>query len=95
MYQQARRITMQVTIKKWGNSLAARLPKAIVESSQLSLNETVDIEVIKGRVVLSPIRNTKEYSLDELLAQCKPEAMVLDDEDRKWLNDVSKGREIL
>jgi antitoxin MazE len=95
MYQQARRITMQVTIKKWGNSLAARLPKAIVESSQLSLNETVDIEVIKGRVVLSPTRNTKEYSLDELLAQCKPEAMVLDDEDRKWLNDVSKGREIL
>ena len=36
-----------------------------------------------------------EYSLDELLAQCKPEAMVLDDEDRKWLNDVPKGREIL
>ena len=86
---------MEVTIQKWGNSLAARLPKAIVESSKLSLNQTVDIEVIKGRVVLSPIRNTKEYSLDELLAQCKPEAMVLDDEDRKWLNDVPKGREIL
>ena len=95
MYQQTRRIAMQVTIKKWGNSLAARLPKTIVESSNLSLNQTVDIEVIKGRVVLSPIRNAKEYSLDELLAQCKPEAMVLDDEDREWLNDVPKGREIL
>jgi antitoxin component of MazEF toxin-antitoxin module len=86
---------MQVTIKKWGNSLAARLPKAIVESSQLSLNQTVDIEVIKGRVVLSPIRKTKGYSLDELLAQCEPEAMVLDDEDRKGLNAAPKGRELL
>ena len=86
---------MQVTIKKWGNSLAARLPKAIVESSQLSLNQTVDIEVVKGRVVLSPIRKTKGYSLDELLAQCEPETMVLDDEDRKWLNDAPKGREVI
>jgi len=78
-----------------GNSLAARLPKAIVESSQLSLNQTVDIEVVKGRVVLSPIRKTKGYSLDELLAQCEPETMVLDDEDRKWLNDAPKGREVI
>jgi antitoxin MazE len=86
---------MQVTIKKWGNSLAARLPKAIVESSQLSLNQMVDIEVIRGRVVLSPIRKTKEYSLGELLAQCNTETMVLDNEDQKWLNDVPKGREVL
>ena len=86
---------MQVTIKKWGNSLAARLPKAIVESSQLSLNQRVDIEVLKGRVILSPVRETKRYSLDELLSKCKPETMVLDDEDRKWLNDAPKGRELL
>lgn len=86
---------MQVRIKKWGNSLAARLPKPIVESGHLELDQAVDIEVIEGRVVLSPIQKPVEYSLDELLAQCQPEAMALDDEDKKWLNDPPAGREIL
>ena len=85
---------MQVRIKKWGNSLAARLPKSIVEAGNLELDQIVDVEVLEGRGVLSPRRKPIEYSLDELLAQCDAEAMALDDEDRRWLNDGPAGREI-
>ena len=86
---------MQVKIKKWGNSLAARLPKPIVELSNLRLNQTVDIEVVDGNVVLSPTREPIEYSLDQLLLQCDPDTMELDDEDNKWLNEEPAGREVL
>ncbi len=86
---------MQVKIKKWGNSLAARLPKSVVELSNLRLNQTVEIEVVEGNVVLSPTQKQIEYSLDELLAQCHPDAMKLDDEDKEWLNEEPVGREVL
>jgi len=86
---------MQVKIKKWGNSLATRLPKSIVELSNFRLNQTVDIEVVEGHVVLSPTQKPIEYSLDQLLVQCNPDIMELNDEDKKWLNEEPVGREAL
>jgi antitoxin component of MazEF toxin-antitoxin module len=76
---------MQMTIKKWGNSLATRIPKAIAESTNLHLDQLVDIEEINGKIVITPISVTKEYKLDELLSQCKPESMKLDKEDQECL----------
>jgi len=86
---------MQVTIKKWGNSLATRLPKSIVESCNLHLNQAVEINVIDGRVVISPVEQSVEYKLEDLLQQCPAEAMELSDDDKEWLNDKALGREIL
>lgn len=84
---------MQMIIKKWGNSLATRIPKAIVESINLRLDEKVNIEAVNGRIVITPIRKT-EYKLDELLRRCKPDRMTLDDDDKQWLGDDPIGREI-
>jgi antitoxin MazE len=85
---------MQMTIKKWGNSLATRIPKAIAESTDLHLNQLVDIEEVNGKIVITPIAVKKEYKLDELLSQCKPGSMKIDKEDQEWLFDVPVGREI-
>ena len=85
---------MQMIIKKWGNSLATRIPKAIVESINLRLDEKVNIEAINGRIVITPIRKKTEYHLDDLLSQCKPEAMRIDDEDNNWLDDKPMGKEV-
>jgi antitoxin MazE len=57
----------QVVIKKWGNSPSVRLPVAIMEAASLSVDDTVDITVEEGRIVIVPVR-TKEYSLDALLS---------------------------
>lgn len=37
---------MQLTIKKWGNSLATRIPKSVVESVGLHVNQEVEIEAV-------------------------------------------------
>jgi antitoxin ChpS len=82
-----------MTIKKWGNSLATRIPKSVAESVGLHLNQEVSIEAVDGKVIITPTK-TVEYKLDDLLSQCKPEAMVLSQEDNVWINSPPIGREV-
>jgi len=58
---------MQTKIKKWGNSLALRIPKSFALNANLKQDELVDISIDKERIIITPI-SEKEYSLDELLA---------------------------
>ena len=57
---------MQTKIKKWGNSLALRIPKSFALNAKLRQNELVDLSIDKERIIITPI-GEKEYSLDELL----------------------------
>lgn len=65
---------MRVQVKKWGNSASVRIPSAIMESLQLSLDQVVDIREESGRIVIEPI-NQPAYSLDDLLSQITDENM--------------------
>ncbi|PIU00749.1 MAG: AbrB/MazE/SpoVT family DNA-binding domain-containing protein [Bdellovibrionales bacterium CG10_big_fil_rev_8_21_14_0_10_45_34] len=58
---------MSVKIKKWGNSLGVRIPKAVIEKVNLSENSEVEIESKNGTIIIFPAK--KEYSLDTLLDQ--------------------------
>ena len=58
---------MQTKIKKWGNSLALRIPKSFALNANLRQDELVDISIDKERIIITPI-GQKEYWLDELLA---------------------------
>jgi antitoxin MazE len=84
---------MQMTIKKWGNSLATRIPKAVVESIGLHFNQEVNIEAVDGKIIITPSK-TVEYDLDDLLRQCKPEKMALTQEDKEWINSPPVGNEV-
>ncbi len=57
---------MQTKIKKWGNSLALRIPKSFALDANLRQNELVDLSIDKEKIIITPIGG-KEYSLDELL----------------------------
>ena len=57
---------MQTKIKKWGNSLALRIPKSFALNANLRQDELVDISIDKEKIIITPI-DEKEYSLDELL----------------------------
>lgn len=57
---------MQARIKKWGNSLALRIPKSFALNANLKQNELVDLSIDKENIIITPI-GQKEYSLDELL----------------------------
>ncbi len=54
------------TVQKWGNSMAVRLPKALVQATALEQGTRVTIEVKEGRIVVTPVR-TPAYRLEELV----------------------------
>ncbi|SAL20425.1 transcriptional regulator/antitoxin, MazE [Caballeronia udeis] len=58
---------MRVTVKKWGNSAAVRIPAAVMDAISLNLDEIVDVHEEGGRIVIEPVRS-KEYDLDQMLA---------------------------
>jgi antitoxin MazE len=57
---------MTAAIAKWGNSLAVRIPQAIAEQVQIQAGSEISIDIIDGKIVLTPHRR-KKYTLDELL----------------------------
>lgn len=59
---------MQTKVKKWGNSLALRIPKAFADEMSISLNSPVEISIVEGNLVIAPLPQ-KEFSLHELLAE--------------------------
>ncbi len=84
---------MEMIVKKWGNSLAARIPKAIADMINLKLDQKINIEAENGVIIITPIAEEKEYTMEELLSQCSKDSLTLDDEDRAWLDDEPVGRE--
>ena len=61
----------QVTVGKWGKSLAVRFPGEIVKTAGLSHGERVEIETRDGDIMLR--RAVPHFTLDELLRGKSPE----------------------
>jgi antitoxin MazE len=59
-------IAMQVQVQKWGNSLALRIPKSFAVESRIEQGALVDLSVVDGKLVVSPVTQ-KSYTLNELL----------------------------
>lgn len=59
---------MKVIAKMWGNSLAVRIPKSVIEESKISVNQPVDVKAQGQNIIITPMKNEFEYSLDELLS---------------------------
>ena len=55
---------MKTKLKKWGNSLALRIPKSFADEVGLQKEASVDVSVDDGKIVITP---TAKLSLDELL----------------------------
>jgi len=53
-------------VKKWGNSPAVRLPAAVMEAANLSLEQIVEVRAENGRIIIEPA--APAYQLDDLLA---------------------------
>jgi len=57
-------MTVQI-LKKWGNSPAVRIPAAIMQSAQLSLDQAVEVRSEGGRIIIEALQPV--YTLDALL----------------------------
>ncbi len=77
---------MQTHIGKWGNSLAIRLPKAVVEQLRLEAGASVEMRVENGALHIGTTPKKyklKGYTIEQLLDGITPEnqhPLLLDDE---------------
>ena len=62
---------MRTTIRKWGNSLGLRIPKALAEEAGVAAGSEVDIALVSGELVVRPRRRPR-YDLGELLRGVTP-----------------------
>ena len=58
---------MLTKVQKWGNSLALRIPKAFALDAQLNNDSFVEISLVEGQIIITPIV-TPIWTLEELLA---------------------------
>lgn len=50
----------QVILKKWGNSPSLRLPVSIMEAAKLKVDDTVELAVENGRIIVVPVRDDEQ-----------------------------------
>lgn len=59
---------MQTRVRKWGNSIALRIPKAFAKHMNLQEDELVEITLVEGGLLIKPkTRRRSKYTLEELL----------------------------
>lgn len=80
-------------LRKVGGSVMLAIPPALLETLNLGPDASVGLAVKGGRLVVEP-KVRPAYTLDELLAQCDPKALV-SAEDREWVSGPRKGRELI
>lgn len=63
---------MIVTIKRWGNSAAVRIPSPIMELASLTLDTDVNVQEENGRIVIERVVK-KDQLLADLLEKITPD----------------------
>jgi Growth regulator len=59
---------MRTRLRKWGNSLAVRIPQPFAKESNLEENSSVDVTLRNGKLIIVPVREP-EFSLDDLVGR--------------------------
>ncbi len=82
---------MELSIQKWGNSAAVRLPTELLSLLKVSLGDKLSVEIRPEGAVLKAARPI--YSLADLIAQCdlnaaEPADMAI------WKSKKAVGREV-
>ncbi len=54
---------MGITIRKWGNSLALRIPKTLAVEAGLENNSEVNLSIIDGNLVITPVTKDEELAV--------------------------------
>lgn len=80
-------------LRKVGGSVMVAVPPALLEILHLRPGAKVGMAVEKGRLIVEPQRRPR-YTLDELLAQCKPR-ITRTKKDREWLDSKAVGGELI
>ena len=64
--------TATVTVQKWGNSLALRIPSSLAKDVHLRQGSVVELAVIEGKMVVK-LKGERGFSLSQLLKGSTPD----------------------
>lgn len=64
---------MRSSIKKWGNSLAVRLPMPLLKSTDLQEGTAVEIFMSGPNIIIQPVNEPDEYNLALLVEKITDE----------------------
>ncbi|WP_022652538.1 AbrB/MazE/SpoVT family DNA-binding domain-containing protein [Aquaspirillum serpens] len=81
------------SLRKVGGSVMLAVPPAFLDQLHLHAGVTVGLAIDHGCLVVNPNLRPR-YTLEELLAQCDPNAEI-SAEDREWLEAPAVGGELL
>lgn len=81
---------MELSVQKWGNSAAVRLPTELLGILKITLGDKLTVNVQADGVLLKAKRPA--YALADLVAQCDPSAAEPADL-ASWRNAKPVGRE--
>ena len=59
---------MRVSVQRWGNSLALRIPKSFATESRITNGSSVDLSLSNGKIIIAPVPE-RNYRLHDLLAK--------------------------
>lgn len=86
---------MELSIKKVGHSSGLILPAALMKSMQLSVGTVLNVETVRGKLVLSvKAKERPRYKLADLIAQCDQNA-PRNPAITEWENMQPGGKEVL
>jgi antitoxin ChpS len=85
---------MHITnLRKVGGSVMLAVPPAFLDVLRLRPGARVGIAIERGRLVVEPQKRPR-FTLNDLLAQCRPKARRTGKE-RDWLDNKPVGRELI
>lgn len=79
---------MVTQVRKWGNSMAVRLPRTLVEAADLKAGSSVDLAARNGCIVLTPVRPAR-HRLADLVRK-----ITKRNRHGALLEDAPRGREV-
>ncbi len=82
----------KVTISKWGNSIALRLPKAVTEELHLHAGDVVNLQVHDGKATFEKPKQKLAPPLIEIVAEIKRLGSENEPETVDWGPDVGSER---
>ena len=82
----------QIAIRRSGGANIVSIPKAILSTLGLHVGSSLNLSIEDNRIVLTPAPD--EQTLEELIASSPKANLAMTEEDKEWITDSPKGREI-
>jgi antitoxin MazE len=79
---------MKTRVRKWGNSLALRIPKSFAAGAGLRPDAAVELSLVDGALVVQSV-SPQPLTLDELLR-----GVTDDNIPGEWVTGPSVGKEV-